>query len=119
VIRDSRQKPSTMSSLTVHHNAIYRYVLTIVGSPEEAEDLTQETFLRAHDKQSSLKDPGKRLPWLYRIATNVCYDRFRQASFQKRPLSLDEKPHDDAESPALSRWTGRCHDSTSLWSRMR
>src|SRR5690349_5150745 len=86
------------ASLVTHHQAIYRYVLSMVRSPDEAEDLAQETFLRAHDKRTSLEDPGKLLPWLYRIATNVCYDRFRQASFRSRPRSLDETGCADTES---------------------
>jgi RNA polymerase sigma-70 factor (ECF subfamily) len=92
------QKTESAVPLAVHHKAIYRYVLSIVGSPDEAEDLTQETFLRAHDKRSSLEDPAKLLPWLYRIATNACYDRFRQGSFRKRPQSLDERTDGEAES---------------------
>lgn len=96
--RDSQRKIESSTSLAVHHKAIYSYVLGVVGSPDEAEDLTQETFLRAHDKLSSLQDPSRLLPWLYRIATNACYDRFRQASFRNRPQSLDGKTGDEAES---------------------
>jgi RNA polymerase sigma-70 factor (ECF subfamily) len=92
------EKTESAAPLVIHHKAIYRYVLSIVGSHDEAEDLTQETFLRAHDKRSSLQDPAKLLPWLYRIATNVCHDRFRQASFRSRPRSLDEGSHNEAES---------------------
>lgn len=97
----SQQRPEKIepaTPLAIHHKAVYRYVLSIVGSPSEAEDLTQETFLRAHEKRSSLEDPAKLLPWLYRIATNACYDRFRQGSFRKRPQSLDQMTGGGAES---------------------
>ncbi len=99
----SRRKPEVIeadASLAVHRRKIYRYILGIVRSPDEAEDLAQETFLRAHDKRSDLQDPAKLLPWLYRIATNLCYDRFRQASFRSRLQSLDEKRPSEVESPA-------------------
>ena len=56
----------------------------------EAEDLTQETLLRAYNKLSTLEDPARLVPWLYRIATNVTHDRFRQAAYRHRPLSLEE-----------------------------
>jgi len=85
----SKESSGPVAALGSHRKAIYRYVLSIVGSVEEAEDLTQETLLRAHDKQSSLEDPAKLLPWLFRIATNACYDRFRKASFRNRPQPLD------------------------------
>jgi RNA polymerase sigma-70 factor (ECF subfamily) len=79
-----------------HRKPIYRYILGIVRDPATAEDLTQETLLRAHKKLSSLEDPDKLVTWLYRIATNLCHDRFRQSSFRHRPESLDI-PADDAQ----------------------
>jgi RNA polymerase sigma-70 factor (ECF subfamily) len=68
---------------------IRRYVMSLLHSPSEADDLTQETFLRAYRQLSSLQDPNKLSPWLYRIATNVCYDRFRQSANRTHPESLD------------------------------
>ena len=47
------------------------------SDPTEAQDLTQETFLRAHRGRASLRDPQAALPWLYSIATHVCLDRLR------------------------------------------
>lgn len=98
MLRHSQGKTESLTSLAGHRKTIYCYVLSIAGSPDEAEDLTQEIFLRAHDRLSSLQDPAKLLPWLYRIATNACYDRFRQASFRNRPQSLDGKTGGEAES---------------------
>lgn len=57
---------------------LHRYIRSLVRDAEEAEDLTQETFLRAYRKLSSLRDQTTLSSWLYRIATNLCYDRFRQ-----------------------------------------
>ncbi len=83
-------------SLAIHRDAIYRYVLGIVRDPPAAEDLTQEALLRAHRKLTSLDDPARLVPWLYRIATNVCHDRFRQASFRHRPEPLDVEAETEA-----------------------
>ena len=52
-------------------------MLRLVGNASLADDLTQETFLRAHQHLGELKDAAALEAWLYRIATNVCYDRFR------------------------------------------
>ena len=68
---------------------IRRYVMSLVRDSSEADDLTQETFLRAYRNLSSLQDPNKLSPWLYRIATNVCYDRIRQSASRTHPESLD------------------------------
>jgi RNA polymerase sigma-70 factor (ECF subfamily) len=70
----------------VHRDRIYRYILHLVHNAAEAEDLTQETFLRAHRGRQSLQDPGAVVSWLYRIATHVCMDRLRQ---RKPQVSLD------------------------------
>ncbi len=84
--------------LATYREPIHRYVLSMVRDATEADDLTQESFLRAQAKLASLDDPAKLSPWLYRIATNVCYDRFRQASYRKRPQSLDRTTEADTEA---------------------
>jgi hypothetical protein len=53
------------------HDRIYRYLLRMVHNPSEAEDLTQETFLRAHSHRYSLRDPNAVRGWMYRIATGA------------------------------------------------
>jgi len=80
-----------------YSDRIRRYILGMVRNPTEADDLTQETFLRVHRKLSSLKDPSTLSVWLYRIATNVCYDRFRQPSYRLPGPSPDGEASDDAE----------------------
>ena len=84
--------------LACYRDPIRRYVLSMVRDDAEAEDLTQEAFLRAHAKRSTLEDPARLAPWLYRIATNACYDRFRQASYRNRPQSLDAAVGEDTEA---------------------
>ena len=74
-----------------HREAIFRFLLGMTRDPAEAEDLTQETLLRAHDKLATLDDATKLLPWLYRIAGNVARDRFRQASWRRRPQPLESE----------------------------
>lgn len=68
---------------------IHRYVLTLVRESSAAEDLTQETFVRAYRKLATLEDPSKVSSWLYRIATNLSYDRFRKTSPRSEAVSID------------------------------
>lgn len=63
---------------TTYHDRIYRYIAGLVKDPSEAEDLTQDTFLRAYRCRESLRDPNAVRGWLYRIATHVCVDRLRR-----------------------------------------
>jgi RNA polymerase sigma-70 factor (ECF subfamily) len=80
-----------------YHSRIYRYVLHLVRNAAEAQDLTQETFLRALRAQDSLRDPLAVRGWLYRIATHVCLDRLRQ---RKPQVSIDSgHPPHAAQSP--------------------
>jgi RNA polymerase sigma-70 factor (ECF subfamily) len=81
-----------------HRRALYRYIRSLVRDAAEAEDLTQETLLRAYKKLSTLDDEAKLVPWLYRIATNITYDRFRQVSFRRRPRSIDDGTEAGLES---------------------
>jgi len=83
--------PELANQLAPQRARIYRYILGIVRDVAEAEDLTQETLLRAYAKRSTLDDPARVASWLYRIATNVAYDRFRQAAYRHRPRSLAQE----------------------------
>lgn len=81
--------PSSAELFASHHVRIRQYILSIVHDPDEADDLTQDVFVHAHRRLGSLRDPDAVTSWLYRIATHLCYDRFRQWSRRPRPHSLD------------------------------
>lgn len=57
---------------------LFAYVRSMVRGAAIADDFIQETMLRAHLGISGLKDHDRLLPWLYRIATNVCRDYLRK-----------------------------------------
>lgn len=74
----STDAKEAIAPLEAHRARIERYIRSMIRDSSEAEDLTQETFLRAHARRESLRDPGAALGWLYRIATRVTLDRLRQ-----------------------------------------
>ena len=57
---------------------IYNYIYRMVGNRDDALDLCQESFLKAFRELGTLKDKARFSSWLYRIAHNVCYSRFRK-----------------------------------------
>lgn len=61
-----------------HQHHIFNYLYRMLGNPEDALDLTQETFLRAYQALPRYADEGKIKPWLFRIATNACLDELRR-----------------------------------------
>jgi RNA polymerase sigma-70 factor, ECF subfamily len=57
---------------------IYNYVYHLVGNREQADDLTQDTFLKAFKALPKMDGNLKLSAWLYRIATNTAYDALRR-----------------------------------------
>ena len=55
-----------------HQRMIYSLTYRMTGSPADAEDLTQETFLRAWRQIGSYRGAARFSTWLYRIAINAC-----------------------------------------------
>src|SRR4051812_35629596 len=69
-----------------HVHEVYRYALAVLGSPADAEDVTQTTFMNAYRAFQGGERPRKPRHWLRTIAHNVCRQRFRQAA--RRPDEL-------------------------------
>ena len=57
---------------------IHRYVYRLLGSQELADDVTQETFLKAFQSIAGIAGDSNLGAWLYRIASNVCFDILRR-----------------------------------------
>ena len=71
--------------LTGYRPRIERHIRAMTRDAALAEDLTQETYLRALQRLHQLRDPQAALAWLYRIATSVTLDWLRQ----RRPDVVD------------------------------
>ena len=59
---------------------VLNFVYRMVHSLEEAEDLTQETFVAVYQKLGTLQDSDKFEAWLFRIARNFIYQRYRKCA---------------------------------------
>lgn len=75
---------------------IYDHCIRILSDRMEAEDAVQETFISAYRGLSSFKYGESHLPWLYRIATNVCLKVIRTR--RRKGTLLMEHP-ERAKSP--------------------
>jgi RNA polymerase sigma-70 factor, ECF subfamily len=78
---------------------VLNFIYRMVNSVEEAEDLTQETFVTVYQKLGSLKDNAKFEPWLFRIARNFVYQRYR--SRPPSSVSLDALDEDGRQVTQL------------------
>ena len=82
---------------------ILRYMARMV-SEADAEDLTQEVFVKAHRALKNFKGDAKLSTWLYRIATNTALDKLRSPSFQRAaPLSLSDESAEQVEAKINTR----------------
>ena len=57
---------------------VHSYIYRLLGSHEDADDLTQEVFTKAYLAWNDLYDRENLSSWLYRIATNLCIDQLRR-----------------------------------------
>lgn len=87
------------------YNLIYRYI----GDAEEAEDLTQDTFVCAFRAWSNFRGDAAVFTWLYRIAINLSKNRLKQLRRKRsaEPLSLDEpvKTDEDGVEREVEDWS--------------
>lgn len=74
--------------LKKYKNSVYSLVLRMVRNSQEAEDLTQEAFIKAFNSLASFNEEYAFSTWLYKIATNNCIDFFRKRKLQT--YSLDK-----------------------------
>ena len=63
-----------------------------IGDFHHAEEITQDTFLRAYQKLSTLKNPSQFLKWLYVIANRLCLNWLRKHKPAKQLQSLEDTP---------------------------
>lgn len=71
-----------------HQKEIMGYIVRSLGDFDLAQDVFQETFLRAFRAYERLPEEAHHRAWLYRIASNACHDAHRQRA--RSPLPLDE-----------------------------
>ena len=73
-----------------HQIEILRYLVRVTGDRTEADDLFQDTFLRAFQAFGRLRPGSNHRAWLYRIATNVFLNH-RRAHRRRREIELTEE----------------------------
>ena len=94
-----------------YKNRIHSYVCRMTNDSADAEDITQEVFIRAYQSLSAFRYDAAVDTWLYRIATNLVIDRFRrgkrspqvvQAGLEGEGVMLDVPTTNREEDPHAS-----------------
>lgn len=82
-----------------YQTAVYNLCLRMTGDPEDAADMTQESFLKAWRNLESFQGNSAFSTWLYRLASNTCLDHLR--SVKRRPQLSLVMEDEDGETQAL------------------
>ncbi len=64
------------------------YCYRLLGSIEDVDDAVQETYIRVWRSWNSFKQQSSRKTWIYRIASNICIDKLRQAKRRALPVDI-------------------------------
>ncbi|MCS6918984.1 MAG: sigma-70 family RNA polymerase sigma factor, partial [Fimbriimonadales bacterium] len=82
----------------LYADRLYNYILRMVGSPADAEDLLQEAFIRAYQGLPSFDGRASLSTWLYRIATNLCIDHQRKRARRVQTVSYSAWEDEEGEA---------------------
>jgi RNA polymerase sigma-70 factor (ECF subfamily) len=77
LIRQAQQGDTTAfeALVSIHAQLVYNLALRTLNDPHEAEDVAQEAFIRTWQSLPRFQSKSLFSTWLYRIVTNLCYDR--------------------------------------------
>ena len=114
-----RRDPAAFEALVRRHQGpLYNFCLRMLGSPDDAADVAQETFVQLYSHLERLDAREPLAPWLFRVARNRCIDLIRrrrtvplgapaddaaEAGPSYEPADLDPLPEELAERADLQR----------------
>lgn len=99
---DSRSSVGLSELVRFHYALVYRFAFRLCGSVEEAEDLTQQTFLTAHRRFDQLRDVNAAKAWLCAILRNTFLTRLTaKGSARMIPLQSVAEPADELPVDAV------------------
>src|SRR6476469_9218549 len=87
-----------------YKNRIHSYICRLTNDSPDAEDITQEVFIRAYQSMHAFRRDAAVDTWLYRIATNLVIDRYRREKRAPQWVAVDNEADDSVrELPSTSR----------------
>ena len=87
-----------------HQTPLFNFALRQVRTPQVAEDVVQETFVRVVQNAADFKHEARFTTWVYTITRNLCIDHLRKKALRKHP-SLDESRGEEGDGPTLGEQT--------------
>lgn len=95
--------------------SIYGFILSIVRNPQDAEEIMQETYLKVWTSAGSYQPQGKPLAWMFTIARNLCYMKFRD---QKHEADMGLSDLSEMETGEFCPGIEDAADRMALWAAL-
>jgi RNA polymerase sigma-70 factor (ECF subfamily) len=92
LVRKAKRGDDRAFEELISHNAqyVYNLALRLLNDPLEAEDLSQEAFIRAWSALPNFRSESSFRTWLYRIVMNLCFDRLPNLKRDLSAIDIDE-----------------------------
>ena len=68
---------------------IFTLALKMIKNREEAEEISQDTFIKIYNSLNKFKGDSKFSTWIYKIAYNTCLDRLKKNKKEENTISID------------------------------
>ena len=105
MIRYQRGDRSAFATLVRRHQtSLYNFALRQLRTPEVAQDVVQEAFMRVVQNAQDFKHEARFTTWVYTITRNLCIDQLRKRALRKHP-SLDQGTGEEGDGPTLGEQT--------------
>ncbi len=114
VTKKKKDKDISEQVLCAEYNALYRYVLTLCKNESDAQDITQDTFLKAMKKYDSFKGESSLYTWLCAIAKSIWLNRLKKKKREELSLIDDVTDYNDSITDALDKKDTALHIHTIL-----
>lgn len=85
-----------------YRGPVYRTAYGLIGDPQAAEEVLQDTFVRAFQRRQTLRLDVSPLPWLHRVTLNLCYSRLSRRRIDAKSIdaAAEGSVPDDRPLPA-------------------
>lgn len=91
------------NAYNTYYRPIYTFTFSMLGNADEAEDISQETFLKLYNHLSQHPHMENTKNWLYRVASNTCINILRRQKLFQKILSQTTDPVNGGNPHHLSR----------------
>jgi RNA polymerase sigma-70 factor, ECF subfamily len=103
--------------VVAHQEAVFRLAYLILGDPDEAEDVAQETFVRAWGNLGRFDRSRALRPWLFRITANLAKNRLR--SMGRYAAVLTRTLQSEPTRPGVEEKSTQHIEAEQLWGAVR